>query len=36
MPLFADGYFRSGCGEYPELKTEVEPYLAEGKRPEPW
>ncbi len=36
MLVFTDGSFRNGCGEYSELKTKVEAFLADGRRPEPW
>jgi len=34
--VFTDGYFRNACSEYTELKTKIDAFLAEGKRPTPW
>jgi len=34
--VFTDGYFRNACGEYTELKSKIEAYVANGKRPTPW
>ena len=34
--VFTDGDFRNGCGEYKELKSKIDAYVASGKLPDRW